>query len=259
MSPNPVRRIEVPVTLRRRRIPVSCLRREGASPPVVVLPGLGIPAAEALGVPAARVLPGRALLVPDVPGTGRTPGRSGLEVEDLADMAGALIRHLDAGPAVVVGHSLGGLAGLFLSRDTPELVAGFVNVEGNLGPGDCFVSSRVVEEAPAEVAASLSRSRAAGVARYARVLARVRDADTLRSLSRSLVEHSAASPLVSWFTDLRVPCLFVTGTSSPELPYLPELKRAGIPVVAFTRSAHFPMYSRPAAYYQTIEEFVLGL
>lgn len=259
MSVIPVHRVEVGVTLRGHRVAVSCLRRDGVRPPVLVLPGLGMPATESLGIAPERVLPGRAFLVPDVPGTGHTAGVADLAVEDLAVMAGTLIRHLGLGPAVIVGHSMGGLAGLFLCRDTPALVAGFVNVEGNLGPGDCFVSRRVVSEPLAAVAASLGRSRLAGMARYARVLAKVADVDTLRSVSRSLVEHSTTSPLLEWFTAVDVPRRFITGTSGGDLPYLEELRRAGVPVLAFTRSGHFPMYSRPTAYYRAIEDFVAEL
>jgi pimeloyl-ACP methyl ester carboxylesterase len=256
VSDDDVLRTTVPVTIRGRTIRVSCLRREGAGPPVLILPGLGMPAVEALGIAPERVLPGRALLVPDIPGTGHTRGMRDLTVEDLATLAAALLGHLDAGPAVVVGHSMGGLTGLFLCRDQPGLVAGFVNVEGNLGPGDCFVSRRVVVEPIAAVAASLGRSRAAGMVRYARTLADVRDAGTLRSVSRSLVEHSTSSPLLAWFTRLEVSRLFITGASGRELPYLGTLRAAGVPVVSLGRCGHFPMYSRPAAYYRAVEEFV---
>lgn len=254
-----VLRTTFPVSIRGRTVRVSCLRREGAGPPVLVLPGLGMPGGEALGIAPEGVLPGRSLLVPDIPGTGHTPGMRDLTVEDLATLAAALLGHLDAGPAVVVGHSMGGLAGLFLCRDQPGLVAGFVNVEGNLGPGDCFVSRRVVVEPVAAVAASLGRSRAAGMTRYAGTLAGVRDVATLRSVSRSLVEHSTSSPLLAWFTRLEVSRLFVTGASGGELPYLGTLRAAGIPVVSLERSGHFPMYSRPAAYYRAVEEFVEGV
>lgn len=249
-------RTTIPVSVRGHRIGVSCLRRDGTGHPVLVLAGLAMPAVEALGVAPHRVLSGRPLLVPDTPGTGGTPGTGDLTVEDIAAMAGALITHLGDTPAVVVGHSMGGLAGLFLCRDEPALVAGFVNVEGNLGPGDCFVSRRVVKEPLASIARSFAASRVAGVARYARVLAGVRDVRTLRSVSRSLVEHSTGSPLLEWFTRLTLPRLFITGASGPGLPYLDGLRAAGVPVVSFTRCGHFPMYSRPAAYYRAVEEFI---
>ncbi|MEU6966605.1 alpha/beta hydrolase [Kitasatospora aureofaciens] len=47
------------------------------------------------------------------------------QVEDLA----ALVRHLDAGPAVLVGHSWGGQLAQLLARQRPELVAGLVLVD----------------------------------------------------------------------------------------------------------------------------------
>ncbi|MFI9359724.1 alpha/beta fold hydrolase [Kitasatospora sp. NPDC053057] len=46
-------------------------------------------------------------------------------VEDLA----ALVRHLDAGPAVLVGHSWGGQLAQLMARQRPELVAGLVLVD----------------------------------------------------------------------------------------------------------------------------------
>jgi len=226
---------------------------------VLLLPGLGMPAGEALGVPPERVLPGRALLVPDFPGTGDTPGVADLSVEDLARLAGDLVRAQGHGPVVVVGHSMGGVAGLLLCRREPDLVAGFVNVEGNLGPGDCFVSGRVVTEALEKVAEALARSRGPGMARYAATLGRIRDRPTLVALSRSLMEHCAGSPLLDWFTTLTVPKIFVTGASSRGLPYLADLEDSGVPVVSLPRCGHFPMYSRPTAYYAAVEEFVKTL
>lgn len=249
-------RTVVPVTVAGVRVPASCLLRDGTRPPVLVLPGLGMSATEALGLDFHRVLPGRALLVPDFPGTGDTPGVPDVGVEDLARMGAELVRSQGWEPVVVVGHSMGGVAGLMLCLEEPERVAGFVNVEGNLGPGDCFVSRRVVTEPLQELVESLARSRGAGMARYAATLGTLRDHASLRSLSQSLVEHCALSPLLAWFTALRRPRLFLTGESSPEFPYLPDLRAAGIPVVTLTRCGHFPMYSRPVAYWRAVEEFV---
>ncbi|MFF7991303.1 alpha/beta fold hydrolase [Kitasatospora xanthocidica] len=47
------------------------------------------------------------------------------QIEDLA----ALVRHLDAGPAVLVGHSWGGQLAQLLAWQRPELVAGLVLVD----------------------------------------------------------------------------------------------------------------------------------
>lgn len=47
-------------------------------------------------------------------------------IEDAADDAAALLRHLDASPAIVVGYSLGGSVALVQWRRHPESVAGLV-------------------------------------------------------------------------------------------------------------------------------------
>ncbi|WP_051829494.1 MULTISPECIES: alpha/beta fold hydrolase [Streptomyces] len=47
---------------------------------------------------------------------------------EIADLA-ALVRHLDAGPAILVGHSWGGQLAQLLAWQRPELVAGLVLVD----------------------------------------------------------------------------------------------------------------------------------
>jgi pimeloyl-ACP methyl ester carboxylesterase len=45
---------------------------------------------------------------------------------DCADDAGALLRHLEPGPTIVVGYSMGGAIAQLLARDHPELLVGAV-------------------------------------------------------------------------------------------------------------------------------------
>lgn len=47
-------------------------------------------------------------------------------LDDAADDAAALLRHLDAAPAIIVGYSMGGSVGLVQWRRHPETVAGLV-------------------------------------------------------------------------------------------------------------------------------------
>lgn len=47
-------------------------------------------------------------------------------LEDAADDAAALVRHLGVGPVVVVGYSMGGPIGMLLTRRHPDLVRGLV-------------------------------------------------------------------------------------------------------------------------------------
>ncbi len=67
------------------------------------------------------------IVAPDLRGHGRAPrSPGGFTLEDCADDAAALLRHLRIGRAIVVGYSMGGPVALLLWRRHPELVAGLV-------------------------------------------------------------------------------------------------------------------------------------
>jgi pimeloyl-ACP methyl ester carboxylesterase len=67
------------------------------------------------------------VLAMDVRGHGRgIRSEQRFTLEAAADDAAALLDHLDAGPAIVVGYSMGGSIGLLMRRRHPESVAGFV-------------------------------------------------------------------------------------------------------------------------------------
>lgn len=58
----------------------------------------------------------------------------GYTVEQFAADAANLIHTLDAGPAVLVGNSLGGTVAMAVAFDTPELVRGIVTCATSAGP-----------------------------------------------------------------------------------------------------------------------------
>jgi pimeloyl-ACP methyl ester carboxylesterase len=58
-------------------------------------------------------------------GRGLRPA-SAFRIEDCAEDAAALLRHLDAEPVVVLGYSMGGMVAQVLARRHPDLVAGVV-------------------------------------------------------------------------------------------------------------------------------------
>ncbi len=63
----------------------------------------------------------------DVRGHGRgIRSEQRFSLEAAADDAAALLEHLDAGPAIVVGYSMGGSIGLLMWRRHPQSVAGLV-------------------------------------------------------------------------------------------------------------------------------------
>lgn len=67
------------------------------------------------------------VLAMDVRGHGRgLRSEQRFTLEAAADDASALLEHLGAGPAIVVGYSMGGSIGLLMWRRHPEVVAGLV-------------------------------------------------------------------------------------------------------------------------------------
>ncbi|MCK9518304.1 MAG: alpha/beta hydrolase [Dehalococcoidia bacterium] len=70
----------------------------------------------------------------DLRGHGRSGvPESGYRVRDFAADVAKLLRQLDAAPATIVGHSLGGAVAVALGVEYPELVRSVVSIEGAYG------------------------------------------------------------------------------------------------------------------------------
>jgi pimeloyl-ACP methyl ester carboxylesterase len=98
----------------------------GEGEPLALVHGLGGAAANWLAL-APLLLPGRRLLVPDLPGHG---GSSALpaapSLNAYADRVALLLEREGCAPAAVVGHSLGGAIALRMAIRRPRLVRGLV-------------------------------------------------------------------------------------------------------------------------------------
>lgn len=105
---------------------------DGAPVPAVVLVH-GITASHRAWPAVVEALPGRRVIAPDLRGRGRSntlPGPYGMAAH--ADDVAAVIGALADGPAVVVGHSMGGFVSLVLTHRHPDLVARLVLIDGGL-------------------------------------------------------------------------------------------------------------------------------
>jgi 3-oxoadipate enol-lactonase len=134
----------------------------GAGRPLLLVHGLGGAAWNFCEL--VPRLPGRRLIVPDLPGHGAStplPGSSGL-----AGYADALAACLD-GPADVLGHSLGGAVALRLAERHPSLVRGLV-----LAAAAGITSSTRLAQAVIALATTIQPGRRLG--RYADAIARSR-------------------------------------------------------------------------------------
>lgn len=102
----------------------------GEGSPLVLVHGLGGAASNFTEL-VPLLLPGRRLLVPDLPGHGGSsalPGVSGLE--PFADRVAAVAEGEGMLPAPVLGHSLGGMVVLRLALRRPEAVQALVLAAG---------------------------------------------------------------------------------------------------------------------------------
>lgn len=123
---------------------VRYLRRPGNTP-VVFIHGLsrsGEDFRDAADHPAVAEF---ALLAPDLLGHGQSdkPAEFDYNLADQADLVVELMLGHELGPAVVVGHSMGGAVAVLLAHRHPKLAAKLILAEGNLTPADGFWSKRI--------------------------------------------------------------------------------------------------------------------
>jgi pimeloyl-ACP methyl ester carboxylesterase len=98
----------------------------GEGEPLVLVHGLGGSAANWVAL-VPLLLPGRRLLVPELPGHGDSePLPAAPSLNAYADRLALLLEREGLAPAAVVGHSLGGAIALRLAIRRPELVSALV-------------------------------------------------------------------------------------------------------------------------------------
>jgi 3-oxoadipate enol-lactonase len=98
----------------------------GSGRPLVAIHGLGGAASNWRAMAPALLERGR-VIVPELPGHGgSSPLPAPAGVAAYADRVALALEHEGGGPAVVLGHSFGGVTGLLLAERRPELVDGLL-------------------------------------------------------------------------------------------------------------------------------------
>jgi pimeloyl-ACP methyl ester carboxylesterase len=244
-------------------IDYSC--RRGRNGTVVYLHGLGCSKSDFREAFHRPELEAYTLLAFDFPGCGHSPypENAALGIDDLVEITHLVLAALRITKAVLIGHSMGGLVGLLFAERYRAVVSGFINVEGNLAPEDCFFSRAVAQSDYQQFATTsfpelkrhLAQEPQIGLRLYAQNLEHA----SLRAyfeLAPSLVEYSDHGNLVHRFTALSIPTLFMFGSANQQLSYLPRLKESDCEVAEITQSGHFPFHDNPLAFYRAIAAFL---
>jgi pimeloyl-ACP methyl ester carboxylesterase len=157
---------------------------------------------------------------------------------------------------------MGGLTALLLAHRDPGRVLSFVGIEGNLAPEDCFLSRQVLthpardaEDFFSDVIERARRSPSYASALFAASLRHKVRPGAVRGIFESMVDLSDHGDLMAKFLSLPCPRMFMYGEQNSSLSYLARLDANGTGLAEIPRSAHWPMYSNPAAMRERIAEF----
>lgn len=236
--------------------------------PVVFLHGLG-DWGETFRVLAGHpALAGRPLLMPDLPGYGRSHGLSAVSatLEGAADTVERWLASTGAGTVALVGHSMGALVGLLLAERYPDRLALFVNVEGNLTEADCTVSGPAAAYAPEEFlkyGIDQIRRQVTLMARQDPSLAFLEaglglcDAEIFYAHARQVLALSRRGDLAERLASLPLPVHYVAGSPGGLSPEgLEGLRRLGVPVTVLSPSGHYPFHDRPGDFGRLLGEWL---
>ncbi|SDN43155.1 Glutamate dehydrogenase/leucine dehydrogenase [Ensifer sp. YR511] len=244
---------------------VSALQRDGDRTPFVFLHGFGSTKEDYADFVRQRAFDGHRFLAFDAAGCGETLS-SELSRTSIPFLVETALRVLDAvkfDRFHLVGHSMGGLAGLMLAHQYPERVISFVDIKGNLAPEDCFLSRQILDYPETDVddfwENFIARTHAAPAfsnALYAASLRHKVRARAVRPIFESMVDLSDNGDLISKLLGLPCPKMFMYGEEFATLSYLGHIQSNGVHLAEIEDCGHFPMYSNPTAMWKEIANFV---
>ena len=243
---------------------IATLRRGGEHAPIVFLHGFGSTKEDYADIARQPAFAGSPFLAYDAPGCGETSCEdlSKISIPFLVKTAETALQRSGIQRFHLVGHSMGGLTALLLAHQDPGRVLSFTDIEGNIAPEDCFLSRQVLTH-PAEDAESFfgdfieraRRSSSYASALFAASLRHKVRPGAVRGIFESIVHLSDHGDLMAKFLALPCPRMFMYGEQNSSLSYLTKLSANGVELAKIPHSAHWPMYSNPAAMWKRIAEF----
>lgn len=244
---------------------LAVVRRDGQSTPILFLHGWGSCKEDYTDMQLLPAFAGRPFIAYDAPGCGDSNCHdlSKINIHFLRETAEAVLEHFGIKQVHLVGHSMGGLTALQLAHLNPGCVRSFIDIKGNLGPEDCFISRQVLEYPPDQAGKFLEkfildtrRSSFYSAALYAAGIRQRVKVGAIRGILKSMVELSDNDDLLQKFLGLPFPRMFMFGEQHGILSYLPTLKAGGVELAEIPAAGHFPMYSNPVDMWARIDSFL---
>ncbi|GAB4085613.1 alpha/beta hydrolase [Myceligenerans cantabricum] len=251
----------------------------GSGPLVVAVPGMGDLRSTYDDVAPALVEAGYRVVVTDLRGHGDSDTTFRAHGDDVtgADLL-ALVEHLGAGPAVLVGSSMGASSAAWAAAERPDLVRGLVLISPFLrdpvSPAAqrlLRVLYRVLFVGPwgaavwASYYSSLSKGRRSPrhAEHVAAVRSTMREPGHLRSFRHLAValDHSVVEERLH---EISAPVLTVVGEHDPDYPDpAAELDRAadalGATSLLVPETGHYPQHQAPDVVVPAVLRFLAGL
>lgn len=247
----------------------------GPGPLVVAIPGMGDLRSEYRALRPLLLQAGYRVVTIDVRGHGETSARwSDYSAHAVGRDALALIEHLDAGPAVILGNSFAAGSALWAAHDAPARVRGVVLLGPIVrdGPPSWFAKTAVAvgfggpwrlafwmaywnSLFPSHKPADHAQARAA-------LAAKLREPGRMEAL-RAMVGLSKADT-EALVARSRVPALVVMGTRDPDFPDAAAEARwlgqaLGSPPLIVEGAGHYPHLEMPERVAPALLDFLAGL
>jgi pimeloyl-ACP methyl ester carboxylesterase len=239
------------------------VRRTGNGPCVVWIHGLG--ESSVSFEPVVELLPGYTHVLVDLPGYGRSPWPD--EAVGLGEVAARIARWLaNEQPAVLIGHSMGGVLATFAAALAP--VRGVVNIDGNLTRGDCTFSLQAQAYSLTEFCARGFDELRATVFANGATRPELRGYHAAMCFASPYVFHRHAIDLVELSTSdtlgprlaaLSAPTLFVAGVPDGICPASrARLDELGVPWVGIEPAGHWVYLDQRARFVEAVDLFLTG-
>ncbi|MFX0114718.1 MAG: alpha/beta fold hydrolase [Candidatus Hodarchaeota archaeon] len=210
------------------------------------------------------------LVTLDLPGHGQSskPEDFDYSMRNLARIVLEALETLAIGDFHLCGHSMGGLIGLEIAEQHPEIVRSFMNLEGNLTSEDCFITRKIIRHSFNEFAATARKSIEKEL-EYS-VHAGFFPLSYLRSFkktSSSALYHAALDTvaksddpnLINRFIGLKNQCYVYGRKNKEKFPSEQFLLRANIPVFYVDNAGHAMAEENPSALYILLKNWIIAV